>query len=92
MRPGSNAIEAGNVSEKCNGLLIREDHPGLMQLGLAALNRSENDALKCAGALFSKPISVPRQFIMCLRIPSRSANAKPLHAIVDLSRRLGYLC
>lgn len=90
MRPGSNAIEAATVSEKCNGLLIREDHPGLTQLGQAALASPENDALKCLGTFFYLP--APEQFIMCLRIPSRSANAKPLHAIVDLSRRLGYLC
>jgi len=91
MRPGSNAIEAGIVSEKCNGLLIREDFPGLIQWDQAALTAYENDALKCSDALFCQP-TAPGQFIMCVRIPSRYANAKPLHAIVDLSRRLGYSC
>jgi len=91
MRPGSNAYEPATVTKKCNRLLIREDLPGLMQLGQAALMTSKNDALKCLGALFYQP-AAPKQFIMHVRIPSRFANAKQLHAIVDLSRRLGYSC
>jgi hypothetical protein len=87
MRPGSNA--AGNVSEKCNGLLIREDHPRLMQLGQAALFPSDKNLLD-RFVLFRKP--VPSQFIMVVRISSRYADGRQLHAIVDLSRVLGYSC
>jgi hypothetical protein len=87
MRPGSNA--AGNVSEKCNGLLIREDHPRLTQLGQAALFPSDKNLLD-RFVLFAKP--TPGQFILCKRIPSQCADGRQLHAIVDLSRRLGYSC
>jgi len=88
MRPGSNAYEPVTVTKKCNRLLIREDLPGLMQLGQAALMTSKNDALKCLGAL-TNPRHPNSSHV---RIPSRFANAKQLHAIVDLSRRLGYSC
>jgi len=84
MRPGFNAIEAVAVFEKCNGLLIREDHPGLTQLGPAAQVRSDNN--------FLDRLALPRpagQFILCV---SMCMDGRQLHAIVDLSRRLGYLC
>jgi hypothetical protein len=89
MRPGSNAIEADNVSEKCTGLLIREDHPGVTQLGHGALFPSDKNLLD-RFALFCKP--APGQFSMVVRIPSRYADGRQLHAIVDLSRGLGYSC
>ena len=88
MRPGSNAIEASNISEKCNRLLIREDHPGSTQWGHGALFPSDKNLLD--RLVLFKP--EPMQFIMVVRIPSRYADGRQLHAIVDLSRRLGYSC
>lgn len=88
MRPGSNAIDAVTVSQMCNGLLIREDHPGRLELGHAALFPSDKNLPKrlvlCAPA--------NGQFILCVRVPGRYANGRQLHAIVDLSRKLGYSC
>jgi hypothetical protein len=84
MRPGSNAMELITVSEKCNGLLIREDHPGLTQLGHAAPFPSDKSFLD--RLVLSPPTG---QFIRCV---SMSVNGRQLHAIVDLSRRLGNLC
>ena len=86
MRPGSNAIEV--FSEKCNGLLIREDHPGFTQLGQAALFPSEKISLN--RLMLSQPAF--SQFIFCVLVPSRYENGRKLHAIVDLSRMLGYSC
>jgi hypothetical protein len=87
MQPGSNASDAVTVSEKRSGLFIREDHPGLVQLGHAALFPPDRNLPKqlelCA---------THGQFIMCMRLPSRYGKGRQLHAIVDLSRKLGYLC
>jgi hypothetical protein len=88
MRPGSNAIDVATVSQKCNGLLIREDHPGRIQLGQAALFPSDRNLPKRL-ELYAP---VTGQFIMCMRIPSRYTHGRQLHAIVDLSRKLGYSC
>ena len=84
MRPGSNAIEAGNVSEQCTGLLIHEDRPGFTQLGHAALFPSDKN-------LLDRFVLLQRTepFILCLSI---YVNGRQLHAIVDLSRKLGSSC
>lgn len=84
MRPGSNAMEFLTVSEKCNGLLIREDHPGVTQLGQTALFPSDKNLLD--RFVLSQPAG---QFILCMPI---YVNGRQLHAIVDLSRTLGYSC
>jgi hypothetical protein len=84
MRPGSNAIEAVNVSKKCTGLLIREDHPGLRQSGHAALFPPDKNLLD--RFVLSKRTE---PFILRLSI---CINGRQLHAIVDLSRKLGNLC
>ena len=88
MQPGSNAIKVVIVSEKCTGLLIPEDHPGLTQLGQAALFPSDKNSLDRL-VLSQPPFS---QFIFCVRVRSLYVNGRQLHAIVDLSRRLGYSC
>jgi len=83
MRPGSNAIEAGNVSERCTGLLIHEDHTGFTRLGHAALFPSDKNLLdRFVLSQRTEP------FILCLSI---HVNGRQLHAIVDLSRKLGNL-
>lgn len=88
MRPGSNAIEAGNVSQKCTGLLIREDHTGSTQWGHGALFPSYKNSLD--RLVLFRPETL--QLIMVVRISSRYADGRQLHAIVDLSRKLGYSC
>jgi hypothetical protein len=84
MRPASNAMELIIISEKCNGLLIREDHPGLMQLGQAALFPSYETFPEWV--VLSPPAG---RFIRCVAI---CVNGRQLHAVVDLSRQLGYSC
>ena len=87
MRPGSNTVEATKASKNGNGLLILKDLPGLIQKGHAALTTSEKDLLKWVGVFFRKP--TPGEFMMRVRMPNGFANARQLHAIADLSRRLG---
>ncbi len=87
MRPGSNAVEATKASKAGNGLLIREDLPGLIEKGHAALTTSEKDLLKWVGVFFRKP--TPGEFMMRVRMPNGFANSQQLRAIADLSRRLG---
>lgn len=82
MQPGSNARELLTVSEKCNGL-IREDHLGLT-LGQAALFPADKNFLD---RLALSPLT--GQFILCIYM---RVNGRQLHAIVDLSRQLGYSC
>jgi hypothetical protein len=83
MRPGSNAIEAAIISEKCNGLLISEDHFGFVS-GQDTLCPSREMFLDRMG--LSSPAGT---FIRCV---SMWVNGIQLHAIVDLSRRLGNSC
>ena len=87
MRPGSNAVEATKASKSGDGLLIREDLPGLIEKGHAALTTSEKDLLKWVGVFFRKP--TPGEFMMRVRMPNGFAKSGQLRAIADLSRRLG---
>ena len=84
MRPGPNAMELLTVSEQYDGLLIREDRPGLARMGRTALfpsNETFPDRL-----VLSPPTE---QFIVWVSI---FVNGRRLHAIVDLSRPLGNSC
>ena len=85
MRPGSSARALVTLAEKRDGP-IPEDHPGRMKLGQAALFPPERNLPTRLG-LDERTVG---QFIMYLRVPGRDANGKQLHAIVDLSRTLGY--
>jgi ferredoxin-nitrite reductase len=87
VKPGSNAVEATKASKNGNGLLIRDDLPGLIEKGHAALTNSEKDLLKWTGVFFRKP--TPGEFMMRVRMPNGFASAQQLHTIADLSRRLG---
>jgi len=89
VRPGQNAIESYKASKQGDGLCIREDLPRIIREGHEALSPADKELLKWVGVFFRKP--TPGRFMMRIRMPNGFANSRQLHAIADLSRRLGNL-
>lgn len=87
MRPGNNAIEAYKATKGGDGLRIREDLPRIIEQGHESLSQADKDLLKWVGVFFRKP--TPGQFMMRIRMPNGFATSEGLHAIAELSRRLG---
>jgi len=87
MRMGTNAVEATKASIGGDGLQIREQLPRLIGQGHESLTNPEKDLLKWIGVFFRKP--TPGKFMMRVRMPNGFTSSRQLHAIADLSRRLG---
>ena len=87
MRPGNNAIEAYKASKQGDGLRIREDLPRMVGQSWESLTPSEIELLKWVGVFFRKP--TPGRFMLRIRTPNGFAQSRQLHAIANLSRRLG---
>ena len=66
---------------------VRDDLPGMIAKGAAALTPAEQDLLKWVGIFFRKP--TPGQFMMRVRMPNGFATSRQLRSIADMSRRIG---
>jgi ferredoxin-nitrite reductase len=87
IRAAANAIEGYKASMGGNGLRVREHLPQIIERGAAALTPAEKELLKWVGVFFRRP--TPGKFMMRVRMPNGFASSRQLHAIADLSRRLG---
>ena len=87
MRRGTNTIESYKELVGGDGLRIRGELPRLIELGHEGMSPAEKDLLKWVGVFFRKP--TPGKFMMRVRVPSGFAQSRQLHAVADVSRRLG---
>jgi ferredoxin-nitrite reductase len=83
----ANAVEGYKASMGGDGLRIREQLPGIIQRGYAALTPAEKELLKWVGVFFRRP--TPGKFMMRVRMPNGFVTSVQLRAIADLSSRLG---
>jgi ferredoxin-nitrite reductase len=84
---GANAVESYKAAVGGDGLRVLDQLPQIIERGAAALTPAEKELLKWIGVFFRKP--TPGKFMMRIRMPNGFAKSGQLHAIAELSRRLG---
>lgn len=85
--PGTNAIEGYKASVGGDGLRIADHLPEIIQRGAECLTPAEKELLKWLGVFYRRP--TPGKFMMRIRMPNGFVKSNQLHAIAELSRRLG---
>lgn len=85
--PGTNAIEGYKASVGGDGLRIAKHLPEIIQRGAECLTPAEKELLKWLGVFYRRP--TPGKFMMRVRMPNGFVKSSQLHAIAELSRRLG---
>lgn len=86
-QPSRNAVEGYKSELGGDGLRILKRMPELIRRGSGSLTPAEKDLLKWVGVFFRKP--TPGKFMMRVRMPNGFATSAQLHAIAELSKRLG---
>src|SRR5262250_2358419 len=82
-----NAVESYKASMNGDGLRILEYLPQIMERGADSLTPAEKELLKWVGVFYRRP--TPGKFMMRIRMPNGFAKCEQLHAVAELSRRLG---
>jgi ferredoxin-nitrite reductase len=86
-QPARNAVEGYKSEVGGDGMRILERVPELIRRGGDSLTPAEKELLKWVGVFFRKP--TPGKFMMRIRMPNGFATSAQLHAIAELSKRLG---
>ena len=82
-----NSVETLKSLKWWNPLRVRDDLPEMIAKGGEALTPAEKDLLKWVGVFFRKP--TPGHFMMRIRMPNGFATSAQLHAIAEISSRIG---